>query len=91
MLGGKGTSVGRPSDCIPTTSSFEGIGEFDDASVGRCRSQFQLLEPVSDGMDSLAHLPGHFEMPRHPDLFVHQDRFVEKLPRQVLITWLATV
>ena len=39
----------------------------------------------------LEHLPGHFEMPRHPDLLVHQDRFVEKLSRPVLITRLATV
>jgi len=85
--GGKGL----PSDCIPTTSSFEGIGEFDDASVGRCRSQSQLLEPVPDDMDSLKHLLGHFEMPRHPDLLVHQDRFGEELPRAVLITRLATV
>ncbi len=35
ILGGTGTSVGLPSDCIPTTSSFEGIGELVGASVGR--------------------------------------------------------
>jgi hypothetical protein len=35
-----GDTVVAPSNCVPTTSSLEGIGTPDGASVGRCYAQF---------------------------------------------------